>query len=226
MRTLSEDEPLNSVWDEMVFTESRLEGDERTKEYAPLVAGLVERLDAARSGQLRARRDEVAAQAAVAAADNLLDDWVRAFDRTLADVVRGDKQAPRYKRYFTNPMWTYVRMGLESELSQVRGWSASLASEPEQSLKDHGTRLAALIAAGDAALEQRRVAISARSDHRARVLTSLVDDINATRGSLYGNLVSKGAQAGMPSDWPSRFFKHAIRIPKSDEPAPAAAPAK
>jgi hypothetical protein len=114
-------------------------------------------------------------------------------------------------------------MGLESELSQVRGWAASLATEPEQSLKDHCTRLAALVAAGDAALEKRRVAMGARSDHRARAIMSLVDDLNAARGSLYGNLVSKGSQAGMAGDWPSRFFKHAIRTLKADTPAPAPA---
>lgn len=224
MRTLSDDEPMDLIWDEVVFTEARLKGDELTRELAPMVSGLIERLDAARAGQLRARRDEVTAHAAVAAADNQLDDWVRAFDRKLADVVQGDRQSARYRRYFANAPWTYIRMGLESELSQVRGWGASLASEPEQSLKELGTRLAALITAGDAALEGRRAAMAARSDHRARVITSLVDDINAARGSLYGNLATKAAQAGLSSDWPSRFFKHAIRAPKADDAPPPKSP--
>lgn len=77
----------------------------------------------------------------------------------------------------------------------------------EQSLKDHGARLSALIASGDAALEERRKAERARIDHRVRSIITLVADINAARGALFGNLAGKGAQAGLPVDWPSRFFK-------------------
>jgi hypothetical protein len=106
MRTLSEDESFDLIWDEMVFTEARLKGDSLTKELAPVVGGLIERIDGARTSQQRLRRDEVAAHAGVAAADNQLDDWIRAFDRTLGDVVRGDKQSSRYKRYFSNAPWT------------------------------------------------------------------------------------------------------------------------
>lgn len=226
MRMLREDESLDSVWDEMVFTESQLNGDEQAKELTPLIAKLIARLEVARSGQMGARREEVASQAAVASADYRLDEWVRCFDRTLSDVVKGNKESPRYRRYFTAAPWTIIRLGLESELSRIRGWVDSLASEPEQILKDLGTRLAQLVAVGDAALEQRRKAVNARSDHRVREITSLIEDINAARVALYGSLASKAQDAGLPPDWPSHFFRHLPRPAKIEAaPAPGSGPA-
>ena len=136
IRTLQEDESLDSVWDELVFTEARLKGDQDGKEFVSLVFSLIARLEEARKGQLAARREEVAAQAVVRAADDALDDCVQAIGRALLDAERGNRQSVRYKRYFTSTPSAVVRMGLESELSRVRGWVASLASEPEQSLKD------------------------------------------------------------------------------------------
>jgi hypothetical protein len=220
MRNLSEEEPLDAVWDEMVFTESRLKGDERTKELAPVATTAIGQIDETRTGLLGVRRNEVAAHAAVSAADNQLDDWICDFDRSLINAVRGDKESAGYRRYFKNARWTYVRMGLESELSEVRGWVASLATEPDQVLKDHGVRLAALVVAGDAVLEQRRAAISARSDFRVRKVIPLVSQMNAARGTLYGALVTKAAQAGLPSDWPNRFFKQSVRTSKTVEEVP------
>jgi hypothetical protein len=223
---LREDEPLDSVWEELVFTESRLRGDEQAKEFTPVVVNLIVRVDDVRSGQLSTRREEVAAQAAVGAADDQLDDWIKAFDRALSDVVRGDKQSPRYRRYFMAAPWTFIRLGLESEVLRVRGWVDSLATEPEQTLKDFGARLAELITLGEAALEQRRKAVSARSDHRVRAITSLIEDVNAARGALYGNLATKAGQAHLPLDWPSRFFKRSMRTPKAEDvPVPSPAPA-
>ena len=170
---------------------------------------------------MAARREEVAAQAVVRAADDALDDCVQAIGRALIDAERGNRQSVRYKRYFTSTPSAVVRMGLESELSRVRGWVASLASEPEQSLKDLGTRLAAIIKQGEAALEQRRQAVSARSDHGVRVVTPLIEDINAARGSLYGSLAEQGRKARLPLDWPSRFFRRSSRTPRLEEVAPA-----
>ena len=141
LRSLDEDESLESAWDEMVFTEARLKGEQEARDFVDLVASLITRLDEARAGQAGARREEVAAHAAVSAADDALDDGVRAIDRALADAERGNRKSARYKRYFGGPPSTYTRLGLESELSRVRGWVASLTSEPEQGLKDLATRL-------------------------------------------------------------------------------------
>jgi hypothetical protein len=211
IRTIRDSESLDSVAEELLFTSSRLDSDEHGKEFAPAVTTLIAQVDLVRTGQVGASRDEVAAQAAVSAADDLLDDWIQSFSRTLNDIVRGDTQSPLYKRYFTAAPWTFIRMGLESEISRVRGWVDSLASESNPSLKDLSARLATLIAQGEAALDRRRKAASARSDHRVRSITSLIEEVNATRAALYGQLATKATETGLPLDWPGRFFRKSGR---------------
>jgi hypothetical protein len=219
IRTLRESESLDSIWEELVFTESRLAGDDQAQEFTPTISQLIARLEEVRSGQLGAWREEVVAQAAVTAADDQLDDWIHSFEVTLTSLLAGDTQSPRRKRYFSSAPWTIIRLGLESEIGRVRGWADSLATEPEQVLKDLGTRLRQLIEQGDAVLERRRNAASSRTDHRVRSIASLVDDINGARLSLYGSLAKKAADLHLSSDWPSRFFRRTARTPKL-EPQP------
>jgi hypothetical protein len=52
----------------------------------------------------------------------------------------------------------------------------------------------------------------------------LVDDINAARVALFVNLAGKGAQQGLPLDWPGRFFKRSARAPKPTQTTVPASP--
>lgn len=221
VRTLRESESLDAIWEELVYTEAQLAGDEQTTEFAPPMTQAIARLEQVRAGQFGVWREEIAAQAAVNAADYQLDDWVHAFELALSHLLAGDTQSPRYKRYFTSAPWTIIRLALESEVGQVRGWVDSLATEPEQVLKDLGTRLAKLVHQGDVALERRRKAAAARTDHRVRSITALVDDINSARLALYGDLIKKAADLRLPSGWPNRFFRRTARAPKAEAQAPA-----
>ena len=120
--------------------------------------------------------------------------------------------------------WTVgaiVRLGLESQLKRVRGWVASLESEPEDPLKKLGKRLAKVVAAGDKALTQRVDAAASRATHRARDITSLVDDANAARRATYGALVLLATKTKRPKDWPERFFRRgSAKVAKPVTPGP------
>lgn len=223
LRWIRTSEGLDAVAEELTFTASILESEEQSKEFASMVREKIGAVDKVRSGQIEASREEVAAHAAVASADSRLDMWITAFDRTLKDVVRGDIKAPLYQRYFNTAPWTFVRMALEAEISRVRGWVDSLASEPDQRLKDLGAQLPAIIAQGEAALERRRKATSARGDHRVRSITSIIEEINVMRAALYGQLTTRAAEAGLPLDWPGHFFRRSSR---SKEEAPTEVPEK
>jgi hypothetical protein len=133
IRIIRDNEPLDSIWDELVFTEARLLGDEQAKTFAPTITDLLTRLDQVSGGQLGLRRESVTAQAQVDA-----------------------------------------------------------------------------------------LAATSRTDHRVRSITTLIDDINGARLSLFGTLLQKATELHLLSDWPYRFFR---RISHSPKVQPAAATA-
>lgn len=224
--TLTQGQSLDSTWADLTFTEARLLGDANAKELVPSFTQLRQAVERARNGQLDSWREEVFAQAAVDTADDALDDCVHDVDVALKHILSGDTTSPRYRRYFPVSPSLIIRMGLESELGRVRSWPDSLSSESEADLKELGTRLRALVSQGDAALEGRRKAAAQRNDHRVRSITSLIDDINNARLSLYGTLARKAAELRLPRNWPDRFFQRSSRTAKAEaQPTPPAPPA-
>jgi hypothetical protein len=69
----------------------------------------------------------------------------------------------------------------------------------------------AAIAEGDAALEQRREAVTARATHRLDVILPLFDDVNATRQSLFGLLTQRGVERKRDRRWAAGFFRRGAR---------------
>lgn len=218
---LRANDSLDSIWEDLVFTEARLSGDERTKDLAAAISELIARLDQVRGGQLGVWRQEVAAQAAVAAVDDQLDDWVRALDTALLAVVAQDTQSPRYRRYFSISPSAIIRLRLERELTRVRAWADSLSTEPEPALQQLGAQLRTLVVLGDQALEQRRKATTSRADHRVRTITSLISDMNGVRMSIYSALTKKAADLRLPQDWANRFFRRSTKATKVQPVQPA-----
>ena len=219
VRIIRDTESLDSIWDELVFTEARLLGDEQAKSFAPTITDLLTRLEQVSGGQLGLRRESVTAQAQVDAVDDQLDDWVHALDIALWNIVAQDAKSPRYRRYFSVSPSSIIRLGLESELARVRPWADSLATEPEVALQQLGAQLQKLAADGDAALKRRTQAATSRTDHRVRSITTLIDDINGARLSLFGALLQKATELHLPPDWPNRFFRRISHSPRV-QPAP------
>jgi hypothetical protein len=218
--TIRETVSLETIGEELVFTETRLLVDELAKEFAPPISQLLVRQREVSNGQFAAKHEEVAAQAAVSAADDQLDDLLLDLARELMRVVSEDPRSPRYARYFSDTPSAIVRLGLESETARVRGWVDSLCSEPEASLQALGARLRKAIEGADQVLDRRRKAGAARSDHRVREIASLIDDVNSARRSLYGTLTKKAADTRLPRDWADRFFRHNSRDAKEAPPTP------
>jgi hypothetical protein len=215
IRTLRDSLSMDSLWEELVFTEARLLGDDHAKEFSPTMRQLMDRLERVRAGQLSAWREEIAAEAGVAEADDLLDDWVHALDVALLGILEQDTLSPRYRRYFSEAPSSIMRLRLESQIARIRAWADSLASEPERALQELGTRLRALIVRGNVALERRRRAAAARQDHRVRTIKPMISDINDTRRALFGTLTKKAVDLHLPRPWPNRFFRQAGRRAKA-----------
>jgi len=219
IKTIQYSESLDTVWEELVYSEARCLKDANAKSFAKDFGGLVERCDEVRGGQRSRWRAEIVAQAGVDAADDGLDDTVDDVDVELAHVLRGDRASPRYKHYFSKPKNEIVRLGLESELGKVRAWPVSLKNESEKPLQKLSPRLESDIAAGDAAVAERVAAAQERAVHRLKEITTLIDDVNAARRSIYGTLLTRGEELKLESDWASRFFRRTARAPRAKAPA-------
>jgi hypothetical protein len=219
IRTLRDSLSMESLWEELVFTEARLVGDDNAKEFAPTIRQLMDRLERARAGQLAAWREEIAADAAVAEADDLLDDWVHALDVALLGILQQEVLSSRYRRYFSDAPSSIMRLRLESQIARVRPWIEWLATEPDIALQDLGKRLRALVERGNVALDRRRRAVALRQDHRIRTIGPMITDINDTRRALFGTLTKKAVDLHLPRPWPNRFFRQGTRRPKR-EPKP------
>lgn len=223
--TIRHEEPLETMWQELVYTEARLLADKRAKDLAPPIKQHLVRWEQARHGQVEAWRGEVVAQAHVDAADDGMDDFVTDFARSLLDQTKGDRGAPLFRRYFNHAPNKMIRVALGSELPKVRPWVKSLSAEKDARLKAHGEALSPLVADGEAALKEREDAAASRADQRAREIAAFVDDVNAARLSLYGVLIGRVEKLGVRRDWPDRFFRHATRT-APEPPPPPTTPAK
>lgn len=207
-RKLDYDIALSTLWGEAVYTEARLLSEPLTCPYAPAFGALVERVEVEERAQRALRRKEIVAQAGVDRADDGLDDGVNETDRALRVVVRDDREDKRYTRYIKRAPSLIIRMGLETELEAVRNWPESLKTEAEPQLAQMGTLMEERVKAGDDAIKARNKAMTDTADHRVRSIVRLVDDVNAARLSLFGQLVSLVEPNKLPRDWPDRFFRH------------------
>ncbi len=228
IRELTVDTSMATLWEELVYTWSRLHARSATRELAGVFEELIARAEKTELAQRGHWRSEALADAAVDLADEELDDVT---DDVVAEVrhadrkVEGDEGDAREERYLGSlTPGALIRLGLESQLKRVRAWVSSLESEPEEGLRKLGKRLAKVIASGDDAIQQRVDAAASRATHRAREITSLVADINAVRRDTYGALVRLANKTKRPKDWPERFFRRGAApktgAPKAPPPAP------
>ena len=197
--TIPANASLYTVWQRTVYTERRLQRNKLTVDLAPPFAVLASRCKIELVAQLDHWGAEIGAQAAVDEADDALDDTT---NEIVAEVKHLDRKTnnARLKRYLGKSTGSgVVRLGLASQLKVMRTWPGALASEPEASLKSLGERLAGDITVGTAADDER-------ATHRARNITSLIDDLNALRTTTLGRLVVRATKNKLPSDWPRRFF--------------------
>ncbi|AKF03819.1 hypothetical protein [Sandaracinus amylolyticus] len=213
IRTIQGDDSLESVRDELIFTRARLLARPETAALAAQLDPLLARVTDVRDGQESAWQAETEAQARVDVADEDLEDSIDDVDAELKHLDR-DPESPRRRRYFKKPPSELRKLGLESTLREIEGWAASLQSEPEVSLQDLGRTLEARVAAGRDALQARTRAASVRGDHRAREILTLLDDVNAGRLGLLGDLQRLASAQRRDASWAARFFRRAERMPR------------
>ena len=209
IRTLGHDEPLDAIYDELLYTSARLLKNKYTKDLAQSLAASQKRWEKVAAGQRAAWRAEIEAQAGVDEENDDLDDTVGDISNSLLHHENQQRTSPRYKHYFKRRASEVIGLALESELVEVRPWPQSLQTEPEADLQALGKQLAANLATGDAAVTERTTAIANTAQHRLREINVFIDDANAARQTLLGALITRAAQKKLSPKWPERFFRKA-----------------
>lgn len=156
------------------------------------------------------------ADALVQAADDAIDDFADAFDKTLLRKVKNNREDPLYAYYFgAKRPHALKRPILAGQLSTMRTWITPLKTSSDPDLVAAGTELEAIIANADLAITKQ-----ANADEKVKTFRTLgdrktfIDKFNALReitdGKL-GELRHLHPELRLPTDFASRFFKHASR---------------
>ncbi|MDO9021813.1 MAG: hypothetical protein Q8S73_45575 [Deltaproteobacteria bacterium] len=231
IRTIQQNESLDSVWEEAVYTEARLLGDSRAENLAPAFAEIIARIEATRAGQYASWRREIAAQARVDAVNADLDAATTGFGHRLFTVLQGSRTDARWRSYFKGPVSRLVKLGLASQLEKSRTWPTAIRGEPDAELHPFAAQFERHIADGDAAVEARGTAAAQRAQHRVREIVAVIDDLNGLRVSTLGRLLQRATKNKLSTDWAEGFFRRSQRQaeaaddgPDDDEPAKPVTP--
>lgn len=225
LRTLRETQSLDSIWEELVYTEARLAGDALTRDLVPIFTALLDRWDGVSAAQRAVWREEIRAQAGVDAANAGLDRSTGRLSARFLGVIDGKRTNPRYARYFPHGAYAVQKLALESQLKVVRAWSASLKKEPEAEVQSFAPTFEKHVEEGDAAVRARVDAAAKRTDQRVREIVTFIDDVNAARLRVLGRLLQRAEKNKLDQDWAEDFFRHGSRQVRAEaaeeDPDPA-----
>jgi hypothetical protein len=161
-----------------------------TRAFAPPFAKCSERLRAVQQSQRHWLVAVIRARAVIAHWNNELDNLNERIAREVLHVVDGDRESPRYVRYYGKHTPHEVsRMGLETQLDETELWPEMLAKEPEAALSNLSARYAELHTQGRAALGTLSRAELGRDDQRIQEILPLVADINTLRDYTFAELL-------------------------------------
>jgi hypothetical protein len=210
---------VESLREELIFTEALLIYDEVARDLAPGFTALVNKSEQVWLEQRKTWREEAIARALASYRDYKLDHLTTRFHQILVRVLedagsREPTQEPRYRLYFPEALSRHLSCGLESQLERSRGWPAALRREPEQALKDFAALFEAELAAGGAALLELRSAQMKQKSYRAKEISALFEEANAERRALWGKLSAREVERRLPRGWAEQFFR---KSPRAEE---------
>lgn len=215
---------LQTVRDDLVFTEARLSADKNAKDLAAPLRKVIGKWTAVNTTQLECWDAQTRADALVTAADDDIDDFVDRLSAAVLPLVNNDRSAPLYTLYFAMSPSELKRPVLGAELELVRAWEAHLKKQTEKALKAFAVELPGLLKAADDAIKARRDADTENASFRKTgdLATFLVDVENA-RDELFVALDGRRSEKGRPRAWPANFYRkrQPAKVTEEDKAAKA-----
>lgn len=214
MKTIALTTSMSHLRDELIYTEARLMAEPLTADLAKGISQLIDNVEKIAAGQETLWRKEEAAQALSDACDDLLDDFVFSLEDHLKYTLRKEhnvRESARFTLYFKKSPREIRRLGLRSQLPEMKTWANTLKGENEQTLKDLATELDTLIQKGDKTITQMDTLAAERNAYRTRTIEPLIEEINSARTKLFATLIQRADANQKPRDYQERFFKKTSR---------------
>lgn len=216
MRVIDTRFSLLSFWQHLVFTEAALLANPETHPLAAPFSALLDDFQGLHGTDLATRRATLRAQARAVMADVNVDDGIRRLHSDTLNAVTQDRDDSIFKGLFKSDLAATIRFALARQLTIAEELVASLAlSIIPASLKSHAAKLQALIAAGQAVLEERRTARFQRAE-AGLAFENWKGDVNALRLSTYGALLGIAAKQKRAKAWAEGFFMQSAEADMSD----------
>jgi hypothetical protein len=224
LRELRAETPLETLEDEIVYTDAALKADPEAEDLAPGFAGQLESLDEVYDRERATRRAVTEATAYSRVADSRLDEEVLGSGRVMEVPLKGDRTHPSWtKVYGTATPSDVAKLARPKEVIKVRGMIKAMT---ELGLAILATVIASLTFwAGrlDGGLTRLTDSKADRGRFRSE-RDEFIIGLNRARRALYGSLTTRAAERGLPKEWPDLFFRHETsrtRSKPTEEPPPA-----
>ncbi len=157
---------------------------------------------------------EVAANAAVAWQDGVIDGAVQEHARRLLDDCGGSRDHAAFRAYYPGAPSDLTDQALAAQIGAMKHFAeAAKAHPPSEPLAARNAKVEAAMKAGRAALAQREEA--ALGVVRASLVTrGWREGVNKARRTVHAALVQWAADHDAPRDYAERFFPAARRVVK------------
>lgn len=207
------------AWEELVFHQNALGLDPLTRDLAGTPEPLITRCGEVEHALREAVRVVLRSQAVFGDVNFRADAGVNDFAWDL-EKVAGKQSAALFRRYFAVAPSRLVRRALGAMAARMKIWVPMLRTEPDASLSRHAATIDGLADEAQAAANGIASARGAKAEVEARVEDDYLDDVNAFRLDLRGELLKRAAANGKTSAWVDKFFRPAPpRKPaETDEP--------
>ena len=207
-RQILDNESLDTIWDELVYSNARLLYDEDTKDLAAPYQKLIGQVEDAWKEQRKVWQGETEAQANVDSINFRTDQRTIDFAFALEGANRKHPQGEqRQARYFPISPSKIVANALEGQLPYMESFANSIPKEPEPELQSFGAGFLQDVSDAKAALAQKQKAADERRDNRVKTISVLITEINTVRENTHAELLKRRAPKQKSKEWPESFFR-------------------
>jgi uncharacterized coiled-coil protein SlyX len=219
VRTLALRTALPQLLIELDYTRNRLRTNPLGAPFLPAFDALRAEWDGVFAQELALRAAQTLAQAMIDAADDAIDDFCADHAKAVLAITKDDVSHPLWELFYgKKTLAQFRRPVLGGQLETMRGWIGLLQKSEYPTLAALAPRLIPLVKAADDA-----VAARAKAEQDNRLFRAVgarkqwIDKLNATRKESFGALGKlPHEQAGLPSDFASRFFRPAPTVTDED----------